>query len=56
MEPCPVCDRAVDELHSLPPEVITKDLVRSFEGLASPADLQACAVCLNGFMHADQRC
>lgn len=52
MEPCPGCDRVVREVHPLPPEVITKELIDTLGPPASPGELEACAACLDELMNA----
>lgn len=50
MPACPACNRSVDELHLLPPEVITTDLVEAVEGAENPTDIEMCADCLESLM------
>lgn len=53
MESCPGCEREVEEVHPLPPEVITKELIAILEGSGSPAELDTCVDCLDELMRAD---
>lgn len=50
MPVCPACNRPADELHQLPPEVITTDLVAAVEGAESPTDISTCVDCLESLM------
>lgn len=50
MPVCQVCKRRVDELHELPPAVITSDLVQTYEGGEHPTDIETCSDCLEGLM------
>lgn len=50
MPVCPACNRRVDELHMLPPEVITADLVQTVEGVEGPTDIETCSRCLDSLM------
>lgn len=47
---CPRCGYAVDHLHSVPAEVITKELVVAVGDEDGPADLEACNDCIGQLM------
>lgn len=46
METCSRCDRRVDQVHPVPPGVVTRELLESF-GSATPSDLEMCGECVN---------
>ncbi len=48
MESCPRCERQVDRLHPLPPDVITRELMTAFDGIETPTDLELCGSCVTG--------
>lgn len=50
METCPRCDRAVDRVHPLPPAVITKELIETYETLDVLTENGVCPDCLDELM------
>ena len=52
MVECPRCGRQVEELHFLPPEVITRDVLDAFEEEAWAGDHETCDACVESLMEA----
>lgn len=50
MVTCPRCGRAVDDLHLLPPAVITHDLLEVMGGADAANDVRACRECSRDLM------
>lgn len=50
---CPLCKRAVDDLHPVPTEVITRDLFDTISTSESEVDLLICADCLHLLMEGE---
>lgn len=49
MDDCPRCGDAVDDLHPIPAEIITKELVDEI-GDDDPVDLDVCTDCISDLM------
>lgn len=53
MGTCPWCGEPVDELHPVPPEVVTRGLVAEVGDVDRIASLEGCAECISAFMEGE---
>lgn len=53
MDRCPWCREQVEQLHPVPPEVVTRELVLEAGNVETLTDLNGCADCISAFMARD---
>lgn len=50
---CPRCGSTVDQLHPLPPETFTRDLINEIGGTDIGTDPELCGDCVNKLMSGE---
>lgn len=50
MESCQLCASVVRELHPIPPEIKTREVIEALDDSRSVGDLELCADCIDGLM------